>query len=468
MDRNKIKEQTEFLSKEYKKNPELFLRETFVDSPEFLETIGISFDNQENLPKGCLKLWPSDFIVEEIPVSEKIQTVYLGDFFDPKKIGQQGKIFNTTLIKCGILTFQAVEGIASFLNIEKEKVKFSGLKDESAITSQRISINVPGAEKLENLKNPYFYLKDSSFSDKFVGMGYLKGNKFTLLIRTDDTFDANKFEENLKNIQKNGFYNFFYSQRFSSPRFVNWFWGLLILKGDYRNAVMSYLCTEGQREFPFFRNLRQEFKEHFGDWTKIKEEISPISTFMPTEYKIVSYLEKHPSDFAGALNQVSEQTQLWVSAYGSLLFNRKISEHIANEKPLPETLPLILSEDKNDWIEYFEFLKEDGITALPTKNLKPFPNIILKKREVKTKQTVQVHNVKIIPQGVVMSFSLPKGCYATTFLAHLFLLDSDAHDVKENVSDKIVDIKESLGEKPIKDVIERFTEVFQSKKEGFW
>ena len=41
----------------------------------------------------------------------------------------------------------------------------------------------------------------------------------------------------------------------------------------------------------------------------------------------------------------------------------------------------------------FEFLKEDGITALPTKNLKPFPNIILKKRTVKTKQNVPVIRV---------------------------------------------------------------------------
>ena len=113
-------EEIKFLAEEYKKAPELFRRENFIDSPEFLETLGICLPEADSLPKGCLKLHPQDFIVEEIPVSEKIQTVYLGDFFDQKNIGQPGKTFNSTLIKCGILTFQAVEEISSFLKIDKE------------------------------------------------------------------------------------------------------------------------------------------------------------------------------------------------------------------------------------------------------------------------------------------------------------------------------------------------------------
>lgn len=59
-------EESKFLSSEYDKNPELFGRETFIDSPEFLETIGISFSENNSLPKGYLKFLPYDFIVEEI------------------------------------------------------------------------------------------------------------------------------------------------------------------------------------------------------------------------------------------------------------------------------------------------------------------------------------------------------------------------------------------------------------------
>ena len=61
------------------------MRETFVDSPEFLETLGISFDDEKNFPKGYLKLWPQDFVVEEISKDGSIETVDLGDFFHEEK-----------------------------------------------------------------------------------------------------------------------------------------------------------------------------------------------------------------------------------------------------------------------------------------------------------------------------------------------------------------------------------------------
>ena len=38
-----MEEEVKFLIDESKKNPELFKRETFIDSPDFLEKIGIFF-----------------------------------------------------------------------------------------------------------------------------------------------------------------------------------------------------------------------------------------------------------------------------------------------------------------------------------------------------------------------------------------------------------------------------------------
>jgi len=58
MNRNEIKEkEIEYLAKEYKKNPLLFRKETYVDAPKFLEDFGIFIKGKGNFPLGYLKLW---------------------------------------------------------------------------------------------------------------------------------------------------------------------------------------------------------------------------------------------------------------------------------------------------------------------------------------------------------------------------------------------------------------------------
>lgn len=124
---------------------------------------------------------------------------------------------------------------------------------------------------------------------------------------------------------------------------------------------------------------------------------------------------------------------------------------------------MIISKDKKDWILYYDFLKEDKISSMPLKNLSPFPDIQWKKREIKTSEKAKIHKTEFIKEGVVMSFSLDKGCYATTFLSHFFQLMTGMPP--KDISDKVVDIKEILGEKPIEDVIKKFESVTFSKSE---
>ena len=469
MERNKAKEEEiKFLAKENKKNPQLFSRKTFIDSPDFLEKIGIFFEDNENFPIGYLKLWPQDFIVEEELKNGIIETVDSADLFDKtKNFSEEDPTIYTTLVKCQLPTFEATKELAFFLDIDPKKIQFAGIKDTDAITSQLISIRSRvSAEKIKNISSPYYFLKDTYSGKGALEIGSLKGNKFTILVRTDNYFDKEKFNKNLENVKASGFYNFFYSQRFGSPRFINWFWGLLILKGEYKNAVISFLCSEGQRESLYFKNLREEIKKNIDDWQKIEKILKPFPLILQNETKIVKELKNNPNDFAGALNQIPEQVQLWVFAYGSLLFNRKISEYISEKKPLPEKLPLILNKDKNDWLPYLDFLKEDGISYMPLKNLTPFPDIQWKKREIKIREKAQIYKTEIIPEGVVMSFSLPKGCYATTFLAHFFQLSSGLPP--ENISDKIIDVKEVLGQGSLKNIIEKFKEVTFSKSENIF
>jgi TruD family tRNA pseudouridine synthase len=463
MERNKIKEQeTSFLISESKKNPELFERETFIDSPDFLEKIGIFFGKEKNLPLGYLKLWPQDFIVEEKSMFGELETIDSTNLFDLKKpFSEKDPTVYATLVKCKMPTFEATKDLARFLEIDPVKIRSAGIKDADAITSQLISIRGADIKRLEHLHSPYYFLKNIYSGKGTVEVGSLEGNKFTILIRTNTNFEEKQFNQNLEKIKKQGFYNFFYLQRFGSPRFINWFWGLQILKGDYKNAISSFLFSEGQREISYFKNIREEIKKNIGNWDKVLDILKPFPQILQNEIKVVEYLQKYPADFTGALNQISKQVQLWIFAYGSLLFNRKISEYIEKEEAVPEKLPLILSRDENDWLLYSDFLKEDQISYMPLDNLKPFPDIQWKKREINTREKVDIHKVKIIPEGVILSFSLSKGCYATTFLTHLFQLTTGLPP--KDISENIIDIKETLGENSIKDLTEKFKDITFSK-----
>ncbi len=468
MNRKEAKEQEiKFLAGESKKNPDFFKRETYLDDAQFLEKIGIFLPDkiQKNIFPGYLKLWPQDFIVEEVSKDGSFQTVGGDNSYKAEDNEKQSTIY-ATLVKCGLSTIEAIEEIASFLNTDKKNIQFAGIKDKDALTAQLISFRGIDRAAIEKIYSPYFFLKDIHYGKGVMQVGGLAGNQFTIFIRTDESFEKENFLETLELIKKNGFFNFFYSQRFSNPRFINWFWGLLILKGEYKNAVFSLLCSEGQREVPYFKKLRQDLKTNFGNWQAVGNILESLPLSFQNEIKMVDYLKKNPTDFAGALNQVPEQVQLWIYAYGSLLFNRKISEHLREEKPLPEKLPLILSQDKNDWVQYNDFLIEDGITTIPFEELRPFRFIQFKKRAVKTKEMVDIHNVAFIKEGVALSFTLGKGCYATTFLSHLFQLIGGLPP--STISDIKVDSKALLGEGNVQDILEKFKEVISSKKEDLY
>lgn len=465
MDRKEIKEkELEFLAGEYKKNPQFLVRETRIDDPSFLGKIGISFPEKikKNLFLGYLRLWPQDFIVEEILKEGTIETVDFGNFLkEEKELSNEPTIYGT-LVKCGLSTIEAAEEMSSFLGIDKKEIRFSGIKDKDALTAQLVSFRKTNIDNLKKISSPYFFLKNVYPGKGVMETGGLKGNKFTILIRTDDSFEKEKFLVNLEIIRKQGFYNFYYSQRFGSPRFINWFWGLLILKGEYEKAISSFLCSFGQRETLYFKNLREKIKENLGNWEKIEKIIEPLPIIFQNESKVIRYLKENPKDFIGALNQIPEQVNLWIYAYVSFLFNRKLSSYLIEKQPLPEFFNLILSKDENDWKSYREFLEEDGISSLSFKNLKPFSSYIqLMKRQVKTKEMAEIHKVEFIPEGVVLSFTLPRACYATTFLSHFFQLSSGLPP--QNISDKAIDVKEVIKEGSLQKVLERFKDVIYPK-----
>jgi len=146
------------------------------------------------------------------------------------------------------------------------------------------------------------------------------------------------------------------------------------------------------------------------------------------------------------------------------LFNDKLSSYIKEGKEPPEIIPLILSDDKKDLEIYKTILSKNKADETIFNNLNNFPFIQLKKREINTKEKINIIDYKIVNEGVILSFTLPKGSYATTFLSQLFNLASGLPP--KDIYNYTIDTKATLGEESLENVLNKFKDVIYSKEDS--
>ena len=444
------------LEAEKLKNPDLFPETTWVDDEKILETLGIHIPGKSDLPEGYLKLLPSDFIVEEITQDGRQTSV---STTSAPRQDEPGNTVYATLVKCGLSTIEAVEELATLLGTTKDKIQYAGIKDKEAITSQEITIRGIPKTQVEAVSSPHLFLKDIRTGKGVVTKGGLKGNRFTILLRFPGEQGGEKIDRAIKaldHIKQEGFYNFYYLQRFGTPRLNNYKWAVTIIKGQYEKAVRNIIGDPGLREIPFFIKMREEIASLIPDWPAVLERLKEYPLIFPSEIKIVSHLCNNPSDFAGALAQVEEQVNLWINALASLLFNRKVSSYImAGMKP-PQTLPLFFSDNPNDWLHYQDDLEGVGLFPPNFSSLRPFRSIMLNHREVETMDHATIHAAEVVPEGLVVQFTLGKGEYATTFLSHFVNLLSGK---PEGFGDNVIDSKKVLAQEDVSQTLSYFTEL---------
>lgn len=445
--------------------PELFERRIFDEDADLLESIGIGIPGKREMPKVLLKIFPSDFIVEEVTPDGRICTAT--DVSDGFLDVENGNFIHATVVKCGMSTYDVVNELSRILKCPPEKIQYAGIKDKWAITSQRISMPLSAVSessiRLEDIKHEQFFFKDIVKGKGVVQPGFLQGNKFTILLRNESLTEKEKetIKNNLELRAEKGMANFFYLQRFRAPRYTNYHWAMLVLKGDYRGAVKLFLTERTGREMEYFETLREAAEIVFDDAQKLNKIFGEYPSFFETEAQLTEYLVAHPKDFLGALKAIEGQVQMWIYSLTSYFFNMRISSFLSSNMLPPKTLPIMLSTDRNDLLHYVDMLESAGIFPPPTQNLRHFRSIQMKHREVPTFEKVNLSAVESVEEGILLQFSLGKGQYATTYLAHAVTL---ANTISRNMeSEKSVVQKEYQG------VLEKFNEGNKARgKESFF
>ncbi|QOP40937.1 tRNA pseudouridine(13) synthase TruD [Sulfurimonas marina] len=139
-----------------------------------------------------------DFIVDEIGLNFK----------------GKGNFLILRVKKVELTTWDMIAEFAKFLDIDAQKIGYAGLKDKHATTTQYISIEAKYEKALKKFKHPQITIIGSTHHTHSIRMGDLKGNSFTINLFGVSQIEAGQIEKRARKIVKNGLPNYFGYQRF--------------------------------------------------------------------------------------------------------------------------------------------------------------------------------------------------------------------------------------------------------------
>ncbi|MFX0162423.1 MAG: tRNA pseudouridine(13) synthase TruD [Candidatus Hodarchaeota archaeon] len=320
-------------------------------SPKLEENIGIRYywTKSEGIG-GIIKKSFEDFIVEEIMPSGKVLSVREGEDRLSEEVGEEKGLWtHFVLVKKGIDTISAIRRIAEALNVPLDFFGFAGTKDASAWTAQRVCVWKISPEKLLKVVVKNVKIRSPIKALSSIGLGDLWGNRFQVTIRDipHDLSETKKMlEEVLEEIrEREGIPNYFGHQRFGVKRPITHLVGRAIVKGDFENAVMTFLCEEISGDG---NEIGGSFRKDLEDSLDFVSALKNFPRGLYYERVMLRYLSKRPRDFINALRRLPKSLlKMFIHAYQSYLFNEYLSRRIEENLSFTEPMEgdLIIKEE---------------------------------------------------------------------------------------------------------------------------
>ncbi len=284
---------------------------------------------------GVLKTTAEDFVVEE--VSLDLPQVPEGAFTVARVRVREWE------------TNRLVRQLAKSLHISRRRIGFAGTKDKRALTTQLFSFQDVPSEALRTLRIKDVEVLETFSASKGLEIGDLVGNTFRIAVRNlrlppGPAADA-AAETTAQLRALRGFPNFFGIQRFGSVRPVTHEVGRRLVRGEFKEAVETYVANPIEGEDPESFEVREALAAS-GDVKGALRDYPRTYTF---EKAILSQLAVRPEDYIGALRVLPLNLLImFVHAYQSFLFNRILSERLRRSLPihLPIVGDLVLPADR--------------------------------------------------------------------------------------------------------------------------
>jgi tRNA pseudouridine13 synthase len=270
---------------------------------------------------GKLRSGAEDFVVEEIPL--------------PEKGGMSGPYLLCKLTKTNWELQHAIKEIAKRLGISHRRIGWAGTKDRNAITQQLISLYKVTAEQVSEVWLKDITLEPVGQVNEALSLGDLLGNRFAITIRDCLPDDLDARVRTTNEVVGRGIPNYFGLQRFGATRPVTHLVGESILRGDFEQAVVTYIGKEFSGEPENIRAVRTAFFTS----RDIQAALHDLPRQMSFERAMLHYLYTHPNDYSGALLELPPKLlSMFVSAFQSYLFNAALSQRFDDGYTLTEPL----------------------------------------------------------------------------------------------------------------------------------
>jgi tRNA pseudouridine13 synthase len=281
---------------------------------------------------GVIRRAIDDFLVEEVLVDGSAAGIEkTGGYTALGASAKPQPYLLCVLVKRRWDTFVAIKNIAAQLGIDQTRIHIAGIKDAKAITAQHITIENVTIEETEKINIKDIEVRPVGYFRHELSQFYLLGNRFTITITAvkhpESTIEERLAETMLELESAGGIPNFFGHQRFGTTRAITHQVGKAIVNGDFRQAAMLFLANPSPHEHPDSRRVRQELQSN----QDFAEALQSFPKQLRFEKLMLRHLAEKPDDFVGAFRELPFKLQmLFVQAYQSYLFNRFLSERLAN------------------------------------------------------------------------------------------------------------------------------------------
>ena len=408
---------------------------------------------------------PDEFKVEEITSEGTI--LELDKKFETLSgipSGEKNEFSWFILQKNNWATQAALDSLSRKVGVSKQRFNSAGTKDRNAITTQLCSAFGVKPERLLTV-----HVKDISVNGAWpasekIKMGALSGNRFTIILNPDNCGVVPNFDKFASYGKDPEILNVFGAQRFGSLRFNTHLVGYEILKGDYKAAVMNYLCFCGETENQSdTRNEEIEARRRLEKEGDFKAAMGYFPSWLKYERSMISHLANIPTDFVGALRTMPRSMQLFfIHAAQSDIFNEALKERKADgiekkpfegEKYCPydangfpdEKLEVLIDSGNKDDIS-MKIGREEGvisgtIVGYETEPADNYSKVVMERHGVTSAQFLLKSMPELSSKGgfrplivkaagfscdkhadeksVLLKFSLPSGAYATSTIEQL-------------------------------------------------
>jgi tRNA pseudouridine13 synthase len=257
---------------------------------------------------GIIKGSPEDFLVEEIAA------------YQPSG---QGEHCYALIEKRGIATLEALRRLSKALGVQERDLGYAGMKDAVGVTRQTVSIPRVATEKVLALEIPGIKILSAQLHGNKLRLGHLKGNRFQIRVRGAVPDAHARAEEAIAILVKRGVPNRFGSQRYGVQGNSHTI-GAALLRGDFRGAVDTLIGDPSAVSDERWRLAIEAYRRG-----EIAESLALFPGHFRVERELLGRLVQRPDAFDKAFNTVQPRMKrLYLSAFQSSLFDRVLEQRL--------------------------------------------------------------------------------------------------------------------------------------------